>query len=237
MFAAAAFCPHPPLLIPACAPGADLELDALRTACDTAVRTLVAQRPDRIVCVGDAPERVQAPTGTTGSMESYGVDVRAGSGDGPPSLPLSLIVAAFLLDRAGWAGERSYVGIPDAHEPAACTALGESLVEPTDRVGFLVMGDGSAYDAVAAPGPLESAAVAYDELVAKALATADVAALLEQSAGQARELYAAGRAAQQVAAGALRSAPADSNPVEATLLYAGAPRGVAYAVATWVAGS
>jgi hypothetical protein len=58
---AGAVCPHPPLLVPELAGGAAPELDALRAACDEAVRRLLAARPDLVVVVGAAEETVPLP--------------------------------------------------------------------------------------------------------------------------------------------------------------------------------
>ena len=58
MLAAAAVCPHPPLLVPeamgAAGPHRDGDLGALLAACDAATLGLAAAEPDVIVVVGGA---------------------------------------------------------------------------------------------------------------------------------------------------------------------------------------
>src|SRR5437763_4827684 len=103
MLVGAAICPHPPLLVPEVAAGAAPELDALRSACDAAVRRLCVAEPDVIAVVGTA----QAATGTAGTIATYGVALTVG--EGPPTLPLPHTVGCWLLDRAGWAGRRAYL--------------------------------------------------------------------------------------------------------------------------------
>src|SRR5882724_6669359 len=117
MLVAAAVCPCPPLLVPEVAAGAAPELDALRASCADAIGVLAASRPDRLVVVGPS-ERADSGSdpgpdafaeGATGSFWPFGVslDVRLGAvgtaaagpevtAGPPPSLPLSLAVAAWL---------------------------------------------------------------------------------------------------------------------------------------------
>ncbi|MBZ4323029.1 hypothetical protein JNW98_27260, partial [Streptomyces sp. SCA2-4] len=130
MLVAAAVCPCPPLLVPEVAAGAAPELDPLRAACLDAVAVLAAARPDRLVVVGPAAEAGAGthPEGARGSFRGFGVplDVRLGAGDadGRP-LPLSLAVAAWLLERTGWsASPVAGLGVAESLEPAGCLAAG-----------------------------------------------------------------------------------------------------------------
>ncbi|MFE7029618.1 class III extradiol dioxygenase subunit B-like domain-containing protein [Streptomyces sp. NPDC057621] len=251
MLVAAAVCPCPPLLVPDVAAGAAPELDAARAACTDALGVLAAARPDRLVVVGPAEEsgRGPHPEGSHGSFRGFGVDLdvrlggngrRNGTGasEGPagPSaavagrmLPASLAVAAWLLGRTDWSDapvEGIGVGEPLAAE--RCIQVGRQIAAGPGRVALLVMGDSSACRTLKAPGYLDERAAGFDAEAARALGTADVAALKSLDAELAYELKVSGRAPWQVLAGAAEEAALDG-----TLLYEDAPYGVGYVVATW----
>jgi hypothetical protein len=99
---AAAVCPHPPLLVPEVAGAAAPALDALRAACDVAVRRLVQDRDGRaadlLVVVGGAATTRAYGAAAAGSLRPYGLDLTVGSGE--PILPLSLTIGRWLLGRA-----------------------------------------------------------------------------------------------------------------------------------------
>ncbi|MFE9740213.1 class III extradiol dioxygenase subunit B-like domain-containing protein [Streptomyces sp. NPDC006477] len=241
MLVAAAVCPCPPLLVPEVATGAAPELDAARTACADAVGLLAAARPDRLYVVGPAPDGAHGafPAGTTGTFAGFGVDhaVRLGptpAEDGPTPggdrpLPTSLAVGAWLLDRAGWADAPiEGLGVDEGATPSVCAGIGRGLADSAGRVALLVMGDGSACRTVKAPGYLDERAAGFDAEAARALGTADVAALLALDPELAYELKAAGRAPWQVLAGA-----AEGAGLEGRLLFEDAPYGVGYFVAAW----
>ncbi|QBJ92686.1 hypothetical protein D0Z67_21965 [Streptomyces seoulensis] len=232
MLVAAAVCPCPPLLVPEVAAGAAPELDAARAACADALGVLAAARPDRLLVIGPAERGGRHPQGTRGSFRGFGVglDVTLGPGDAPgPELPASLAVAAWLLERTGWA-EVPVEGVAvDADLPAGqCAALGAGISGGNDRLALLVMGDGSASRTLKAPGYLDDRAAPFDAAAARALGTADLAALAALDAGLARELQSSGRAPWQVLAAAAEGAGLDG-----TLLYDEAPYGVGYLVAAW----
>lgn len=237
MLVAAAVCPCPPLLVPEVAAGAAPELDAARAACTDALGVLAAARPDRLVVVGPAERsgRGTHPEGTPGSFHGFGVDVdvRLGADRGTAAagrlLPPSLAVAAWLLERAGWADapiEGLGVGEPLAAE--RCIEVGGEIAARAERVALLVMGDASACRTLKAPGYLDERAAPFDAEIARALGAADVAALKTLDAELAYELKASGRAPWQVLAGA-----AEGADLGGTLLYEDAPYGVGYVVATW----
>ncbi|MEV4438488.1 class III extradiol dioxygenase subunit B-like domain-containing protein [Streptomyces sp. NPDC049577] len=236
MLVAAAVCPCTPLLVPEVAAGAASELDALRAACLDAVAVLAAARPGRLVVVGAAeqPGRGPFPQGSTGSFRGFGVDrpVRLGTGDdtaGERELPLSLAVAAWLLERTAWATSPvEGLGVGEPLEPERCLTAGRELAERDERVALLVMGDGSACRSLKAPGYLDERAEAFDAGTARALAAADTGALAGIDAQLAHELKAAGRAPWQVLAGAGEGAG-----LRGALLYDEAPYGVGYHVAAW----
>lgn len=231
MLVAAAVCPHPPLLVPELAAGAAPELDALRRSCDEAVRRLLATRPDVVVCVGEAPTARRWGSGAHGSFASYGVDVRVGGEESPtePPLPLALAVAAWLLDRAGYTGERLYEGVPRSWDPELCVTHGAKLARTADRVGILAMGDGSARRTTESPGVYDPRARDWDAQAATFLASGDLAGLRALQPADAEALLVAGRAAWQVLAGA-----ASGSNLETALLADTAPYGVGYFVASWV---
>ncbi|MFD7817860.1 class III extradiol dioxygenase subunit B-like domain-containing protein [Streptomyces sp. NPDC059785] len=238
MLVAAAVCPCPPLLVPRVAAGAAPELDAARAACADALGVLAAARPDRLIVLGPAGRsgRGPHPAGARGTFRGFGVDLDVRlpgavteAGEPGRELPPSLSVAAWLLDRAGWADapvEGLGVGEPLAAE--RCVEVGGQLAVRADRMALLVMGDASACRTVKAPGYLDERAEGFDAGVARALAAADVAALKALDAELAHELKASGRSCWQVLAGA-----AEGAGLGGSLLYDDAPYGVGYLVAAW----
>jgi hypothetical protein len=149
---AAAVCPHPPLLVPGVGAGASGELDGLRVACDAAVLDLLAAEPTLVVVVGGAPVVGPFGDGAWGSLAGFGVRVPVGSGPGEPTLPLSLTLGRWLVNRADGEARPLLFGVePDAGTDR-CLALGEALAGRADRVALLVMGDGSARRSVKGPG-------------------------------------------------------------------------------------
>jgi hypothetical protein len=236
MLVAAAVCPCPPLLVPPVAAGAAPELDGARAACTDALGVLAAARPDRLVVVGPAEQsgRGPHPQGARGSFRGLGVDVdvRLGAECGPAPqrpLPISLAVAAWLLDRTGWSDAPiEGLGVGEPLEPERCIQTGREIAAGAERVALLVMGDASACRTLKAPGYLDERAAPFDAEVARALGAADVAALRALDAELAYELKASGRACWQVLAGA-----AEGADLGGSLLYEDAPYGVGYVVATW----
>ncbi|KUO12534.1 class III extradiol dioxygenase subunit B-like domain-containing protein [Streptomyces sp. DSM 15324] len=237
MLVAAAVCPCPPLLVPEVAAGAAPELDAARAACSAALAVLAAARPDRLYVVGPAEEagRGPHPEGARGSFSGFGVDVTVRLGrpdaDAPSAreLPPSLAVAAWLLERTGWAAAPvEGLGVGEPLPTERCVQAGRELGAGAGRVALLVMGDASACRTLKAPGYLDERAAPFDAEVARALGTADVGALKSLDAGLAQTLKAAGRAPWQVLAGA-----AENAGLGGALLYEDAPYGVGYVVAAW----
>jgi hypothetical protein len=227
---AAAVCPHPPLLVPGVGAGASGELDGLRVACDAAVLDLLAADPTLVVVVGGAPVVGPYGDGAWGSLAGFGVRVPVGSGPGEPTLPLSLTLGRWLLDRAD--GQADCQALLFGVEPDAgtdrCVALGEALAGRADRVALLVMGDGSARRSVKGPGGLHPDAEPFDTAVAQALAAGDPDSLAALDPTHAADLLAAGRAPWQVLAGAARG-----GTWHGAVTWTGSPYGVTYLVATW----
>ncbi|NEE08115.1 hypothetical protein G3M58_16825 [Streptomyces sp. SID7499] len=236
MLVAAAVCPCPPLLVPEVAAGAAPELDAARAACTDALGVLAAARPGRLVVVGpmDGAGPEMYPEGTAGSFRGFGVDldVRLGAAEGTGTeqrLPYALAVAAWLLERTGWADAPvEGLGVGESAPPGQCARTGREIAARDERVALLVMGDASACRTLKAPGYLDDRAAPFDAEVARALGAADVAALTTLDTGLAHELKVSGRAPWQVLAGA-----ADGADLGGSLLYEDAPYGVGYVVAAW----
>jgi hypothetical protein len=229
---AAAFCPHPPLLVPELAQGAAQELEGLRAAAAAAVSAVVQARPRQLLLVGSGDRSMLHSPLARGTLRGYGLDreVHLGSPScgGSLDLPLSLTVGAWLLERA--AGPRTLalgleVGPDYGSSRAAAEAIG--LVE-AGGLGLIVMGDGSARRAADAPGYLDERAAGFDASVEAALAAGDPDALADLDLDVAGQLLCAGGPAWS-AAGDLLSAQTWS----ASLDWSGAPYGVGYAVATW----
>jgi len=233
VIAAAAFCPYPPLLVPELAGGAAAELEPVRDACQTAL-IAAHDTADRLVLVGAAASSAFHSPVARGSLSGHGVavDVQLGSPacGGSLELPLSLTIGAWLVARA--VGDRTgAVGFSVGPDFASTRAALDLLaLAETERVGLVVMGDGSARRSTTAPGYLDERAEPFDTAVVAALRDGDGDALANLDASLGAELLAAGVPAWR-AAGALLA----GGEFDAELLYAGAPYGVGYFVAQWLA--
>jgi len=241
---AAAFCPHPPVILPDVAVGAAAELDTLRSACDAAVRALVGQHPDRIVVVGRSDVGVPQPqpsadaaltahaSGAVGSLAGYGIDLRVvlGGDDGTTyaALPLSLTIGAWLLQRTSQDADVAGIELPADLTPDAARDVGGTLAEIPARVGLLVMGDGSARLSTEAPGHTGGRARDWQDGVSRALTTGDPDFLRALDPAAADEQLASGRPAWQVAAAAAPWV------IDVPVQLVEECYGVGYIVAAWV---
>ena len=234
---AAAICPHPPLLLPAVAAGAAAELNDLRTMCFSAVDQVFAAGPDTIVVVGAGPVTARFGAADFGSFDAFGVRETYALG-GIDALavgarmPLSLAVGAWLLRDRSTGPRRSGLSVAADAPPVDCRSLGAFVAATPDRVGLVIMGDGSACRGEKSPGYADPRAEPFDAAVATALANADRTALLSLDTVLAAELLAVGRAPWQVLASA---ATASGDAWRGELRYADAPYGVCYLVASWTA--
>ncbi|MFG1820461.1 class III extradiol dioxygenase subunit B-like domain-containing protein [Kribbella sp. NPDC049174] len=221
----AAVCPHPPLLVPEVASGAAGDLDDLRAACLSAIDHLSAA--DRLLVVGSGVAQQQYDGAAAGTFGAYGAPgVRVGAGD--PVLPLSLAMGAWLIEQTKAADlPRTYLAVPADASPAHCLELGREIAAGNDRIGLLVMGDGSARRSEHSPVHLHPRAEMFDTTVANALDRADSAVLAALDPDLAAELQAAGRAPWQVLAGVLEAG------LTGNLTYHAAPYGVGYFVAAF----
>jgi hypothetical protein len=240
MLIAAAFCPHPPLLVPEATgvPGPDhTDLARLRAACLAAVAALASDPSDLIAVVGSAPRTTEYPPDALASLAQFGVPAPGSAAPGSaaaPVLPLSLAIAKWLLASAAPPSSQARVawwGIAADAPPAQCLTLGEKIAALAPRVAVLALGDGPGCRARGIPGAVDPAADRYDAHVAAALAepSPDVLASLDPKTSD--DLFASGRAAWQVAAGA--AGAAGHNDFAATLGYAAVPFEVSYFVANW----
>jgi hypothetical protein len=222
---AAAVCPHPPVLIPEVATGAAPDLDDLRTTCLNAIDTLSTATSILVVGSGRAGTYDASAGGSFGAYGAPGVRI----GSGPAVLPLSLAVGGWLLEQSKAAGlPRTYWAVPADTAPDECLRLGREIADGNDRVGLLVMGDGSARRSEHSPVHLHPRAEIFDTTVAKAFQHKDLDVLAALDPDLAAELQAAGRAPWQVLAGAL-----EGTPLSGELLYEAAPYGVGYFVASF----
>ena len=231
VIAGAAFCPHPPVLVPDLAGAARTDLDAIRAACTVAI-TRVAASGARPVLVGSAPKSAVHSPLARGSLAGFGVPVEVPLGSpgcgGGLELPLSLTVGAWLVREAlgPTSGARGFsVGPGFAATRAASDLLQLALDEP---IALVVMGDGSACRTVKAPGYLDDRAEPFDAMIREAVAHGRADVLAELDLDLAAQLLAAGAPAWQ-AAGRLLDGPS----YDAELLAFADPYGVAYPVAAW----
>ena len=244
MIARAVLCPYPPLLARELT-GRDAVVPELRAACAEAVAWLVRDSPGRVIVVGPAPSTADWDPGARLGLSAFAPALKDG---GKPDLPLSVGLAALLLDQAGYSGPRVVQAVGEGEPAARCIRLGASLAAAADRsaaggqavsggrVGagtgavMLVMGDGSARRSVSSPGHLDERAVPFDDAVERAVRDGDLAALAALDPGLAHDLMVTGRPAWQVLAGAW----GPGKPA-AEVLYTDAPFGVAYLVARFEA--
>ncbi len=238
MLVSAAVCPHPPLLVPDLAEENAEELEDLRVACLGAIDAVRATEPELLVVVGTGAATRHHRTGAKGSFASFGLDLGVALPGGDAAvdlrgvdeddLPLALAVGAWLLEKSGWTGQVRGLEVDVAAPTAECRLLGAAVAQEADRVGLLVMGDGSARRSTEAPGYFDPRAEPFDASVVEALRAGDPSGLLTLDPALATELQAAGRAAWQVLAGGSGEVLFD-----AEVTYDAAPYGVGYVVAVW----
>jgi hypothetical protein len=230
-----AFCPCPPLLVPAVSGAGTYATSVLRAAVLAAVQSVLEQMPEVVVVVGDGvgdggghggtaqAGPVRFGPGDAGDLRGFGVDVQVPFAGrvrpGGRRLPLAHTLGAWLLDQVGHTGMRLGAG------PDDLAAVLESLPA---AAGVLAMGDGSARRSEKAPGHLDPAAAGFDAAVAAALAAGDTTALAALDPAEGERLLAAGVPVWRAVGAALAG-----RPVVARLRYDDAPFGVGYLVAEW----
>ncbi len=235
MIACVAICPPAPLLARELT-GLDPVIPELRQACAAATGRLVRSAPDVIAVVGPGRRTAVWPADGRLNLAAFGPALGTrdgpipGSGPTPRPLPLALGLGARLLDEGGYTGPRLLQSVHSGEPAPACLRLGADLRTLSERVGLLVMVDGSACRSLRAPGYLDPRAAAFDAALEGAVRSGDLGSLRAMDQGLARELLAAGRAGWQVLAGAM---PGRAPSTE--ILYADDPFGVFYLV-SWLAG-
>ncbi len=189
---AVVFAPCAPILVPEVASGAAGELDGLRACLDAALAEALALGPALVWVLAPGERTGRHDPQGRASFAGFGVADSAG-GAGEP-LPAALSVGAWLLDRAGWTGERAYTTV---------SAGGTGLPEAPDDAVVLALGDGPATLTDKAPGSLHPAAQAYDDAVSAALRSGDPAALAALDAASGAQTMAAGSPVWRAAGGLL----------------------------------
>jgi aromatic ring-opening dioxygenase LigB subunit len=147
------------------------------------------------------------------------------------ALPLSLAVAAWLLDQL--AEERALppvaaFGVPAGADAGQAAPLGRALAAAVReaRVGLLVMADLSARRTQRAPASFHPDAEEFDRRIGDAIRKAELGRLREVDPALAAEMGAGGMAALWLLAGAL----ADVRDLHGEVRYEGGPFGVGYLV-------
>lgn len=244
MLVAVVFVPSAPLLVPELAGPAASDTEPVRRAVLDAVAGVGELGVDRWVALGTADEATPGSVGepVRGTFARFGVDIPVITDteattetavDGATRrMSLSVLIA-------GWVAQRMSLGplrvcsVGSTTPPADCVALGTELSarldDATERVGVLVVGDGSTALTDKAPGGgRRESAVELNDAVVVALASADTTALAALDPQECDAEGVGGRVAWQVAAGLVAD-----RPVRAELDFADAPFGVGYVVARW----
>lgn len=231
--------PATALLVPEVATGAAHELADLREAALRAVGELVAD-VDRILVVAgtnevDAPQPVAS--NVVASWSRIGLDFeipldgRLGDNtdesesDGR-QIPIAVALGAWLLNACSDVTPREYLAVPV--DPAAAP---HHEAVSADRLGILVLADGSCTRGPKAPGAQVDGAIEHDQALQEALASVDTAWFLDpRRVDDAQRFKAQGLAAWALAARVIsRQGGAWSGQVLATA----DPYGVFYVVSTW----
>jgi hypothetical protein len=230
----AAICPPAPLLARELT-GLDPAVPELRQACAVAVERLVGSGPEVITVVGSGPKSATWPADGRLELGAFAPALGAARGAAPgaapggyrgPRLPRSVGLGARLLDEAGYQGARLLRSVQDDEPTEDCLRLGTELSGLGERVGLLVMADGSACRSLRAPGYLHPAAAGFDAVLEQAVRDGDLGPLRSLDQGLARELLVTARTSWQVLAGAM-----PGRDLATEVLYADDPFGVFYLVA------
>jgi hypothetical protein len=236
----AALCPWPPLLVRELT-GADPILPELRAACAEAVAALLRDGPEVVAVVGPGIATVSWPGDGQLNIAAFGPGAAGpGRAERPvlppapwaterPVLPPAPGIGAYLLDQAGYRGDRLIWSVSADEPVAGCRKLGADLAGGGARTALLAIGDGSARRGLRAPGHFDERAAAFDAGVERAVRAGKLTALLDLDPALARELMATGRPVWQILAGALEGMASLATEVQ----YTGDPFGVAYLVATF----
>ena len=129
MITRAALCPCPPLLARELT-GRDAVIPELRAACAEAVGWLVQDAPRQVIVVGPAPLTADWDPGARLDLSAFAPALKDG---GKPDLPLSVGLAALLLDQAGYPGPRVLQAVGEGEPRDRCIRLGASLAAAAER--------------------------------------------------------------------------------------------------------
>jgi len=249
----AAIVPGPPAFVVELMGSAAHELDDLREATDLALSralsdlvTASAGSPSRgsgsgsgsgsvqLVVVGPGQTREFNAAGPV-SFASFGRDVvlpaLVEGQPGDSELPTPIMVARYLASRdlathpehaELWASARWITT-----SGGAAKALGEQLAAHGTGFGLVLVADGAACHGPTAPRAQDRRAQAYDDGVCAALASGQPSRLAQIDADLGDELGATGSKVWPVLVGATGSDGIGE------VLWAGAPYGVGWAVASW----
>jgi hypothetical protein len=226
------------------------ELDSLRAATDVAVSRALS---DLVTVSAGSPSPACAPVqlvvvgpGRPGefnaagpvSFASFGRDVvvpaLAPKQPPDPSLPTPIMVARYLGSRdiaahpehaALWASARWITTGGDEG-----VALGKALCADRNRVGLILVADGAACHGPKAPRAQDPRAQGYDDRLWAALACAEPGRLAQIDTDLGGELGASG---SQIWPLLVAAAGASEVHGVGEVLWAGAPYGVGWAVASW----
>ena len=220
MIVRAVTCPHPPLLLPGVTGGVVPEVEELRTACRAAVAGLTGT--DVVVAVGSAPATRIWPAEALSPRHFFAPGLEpAPSGE---VLPLSLAVARELVEEV----PVELHGVDSALPVEDCRGYGRLLAARPERIGLLVMADGSARRGPKAPGYEDPRARELDQLLEDALRAGDPEPFLKLEPDLADDLLVGGRAAWQVLSGTW-----EGRAARAECHYSADPFGVWYPVFSW----
>lgn len=175
-----------------------------------------------------APELRTAAVEAVSRLGDAGRIVVISGGEAGPRLPVGLRVAYELLAAAGVGHLPGDVLVPFDLPTDACLERGQQLATDDISTALLVMADGSARRGEKAPGYVDDRARPYDDAFVRAIERGAPDELAALDADLATELLFQGRAALQVAAGAV--GVLTPSPM---MLWTGDPFGVMYVVAEW----
>lgn len=180
-------------------PGADIRNAALQS-----VHAMLDTGPERIVVIaeGDHDEEFDesAMLGLHRLGGLPGSFVR--DGDGQRMLPIPLAIAASILSEAGWSEPTTLVLVDESIAAEQALQRGRELQTLSERVGILLVGNGSACSTAKAPGSLHPDAETFNQRVLELLTEAareDIAALTQS---ECREQLSDIRVPLQIISGA-----------------------------------
>ncbi|MGS0686986.1 hypothetical protein ACVBEQ_17900 [Nakamurella sp. GG22] len=255
MIVGAAVCPGAPFLVEGVADALGFRHPDVRAACEQALSALPAA--DSVYVVSSAGRQSERSTAATTSgpagrpsgpsrwlnpgvaLRSAGivrsdhpavapVELAPGGGPDADDFSTGTFVAAYLLTTAAITAPATAVEI-DGDPDQVAVELAEHAGSVA-RVALLVIADGAACHGDEAPGRRDDRAATFDDLIVRALADGDPAALATACADS--ELNAALLACVdplRVLAQVTDGRP----PSHARVLYSGAPMGVGYVVSCW----